>query len=227
MIAFVVAVADEARFRSVGGPSIDRAREADSVVMELRSAGGLQTRLNAALDELAPMPDLEAAVIVHEDVELCSPDAAARIRQAFADPAVAIAGAFGARGVRSLAWWEGRGVGAVRSLDGRLEGDFESGPVDAVDGLLLALSPWAVRNLRFAEDMDPDFHGYDIELCFQARYHGRSVVSIPLDVEHHHRPLFHDVERWVRNELRFQRRWFDHRLISLRRHRALHAPARE
>ena len=48
------------------------------------------------------------------------------------------------------------------------------GEVDSVYGLLLALSPWAVRNLRFDESLGPRY-GHDFDLCAQARAAGRKV----------------------------------------------------
>ena len=230
MIAFLVAVADQSRFDAIAAPGIERVREGDSVVVTVRpdAGSGPQRVLNAALAELAGEPDLEAVVILHEDVDLVDLDTASIVRDAFTDPDVAIAGAIGAQGVSGLAWWAGIPIGGTATghvPDGRIAGVIRQGTVDAVDGLVLCLSPWAVRTLRFDETLAPDFHGYDIDLCFQARYHGRRVEVIPLAVHHDHRPLFTDTERWVRNELRFQRQWIDHRPISERRHQALAPPA--
>ena len=230
MIVFLVAVADQSRFDAIAAPGIERVREGDSLVMTVRpQAGhGPQRALNVALAELADQPDLEAVVILHEDVELVDPDTAGLVRGALADPDVAIVGAIGAQGVPGLAWWAGIPIGATETEhvpDGRIAGVIHQGPVDAVDGLVLCLSPWAVRTLRFDEALADDFHGYDIDLCFQARYHGRRVEVAPLAVRHVHRPLFTDTERWVRNELRFQHQWMDHRPISERRHQALASPA--
>ncbi|MEA2218250.1 MAG: hypothetical protein QOJ35_876 [Solirubrobacteraceae bacterium] len=225
MIAFVVAVADQARFEAVAAPALERVRESDSVVMTLAGDGPLQPALNAALDELADMPDLEAAVIVHDDVALLDVDTAAIVRRAFADPEVALAGVIGTQGVAGLAWWEaatavGR-AGSPHVPGGAIVGAAPAGVVDALDGIVLCLAPWAVRTLRFDEDLAADFHGYDVDLCFQARHHGRRVEVVELAAHHEHRPLFGDGDAWVRNELRFQRRWMEGRIVTERRHRAL------
>lgn len=230
MIAFLVAVADQSRFDAIAAPGIERVREGDSLVVTVRPDAGCgpQRALNAALDELADQPDLEAVVVLHEDVDLLDVDTAAVVRDTFADPEVAIAGPVGAQGVPGLAWWAGVPIGGVETEhvpEGRIAGMVPRGTVDALDGLVLCLSPWAVRTLRFDEALAADFHGYDIDLCFQARHHGRRVEVIALTVRHDHRPLFTDTERWVRNELRFQRQWMDHRPISERRHQALAPPA--
>ena len=65
--------------------------------------------------------------------------------------------------------------------------------VDAVDGLLLVLSPWAVRNLRFDADRFDHFHGYDVDFCFQARAAGRRVVVDDIELLHHTNGGYNDV----------------------------------
>jgi hypothetical protein len=232
MIAFLVAVADDARFAAIAAPALAAVREADSPLVVVRPDGPPQPALNAALDELAGAPDLEGVVIVHEDVRLLEPATAAAVRRTFADPDIAVAGVVGAGNVRGLAWWEGTGIGRVITPHHparEVRGVALAGDVDAVDGVVLCLSPWTVRTLRFDETLAADFHGYDIDLCFQARHHGRRVVVVDLPVEHVHQPLFRDTDAWARNELRFQQQWIDHRMITERRHQLLArgGPARQ
>jgi hypothetical protein len=222
VIAFLVAVADRARFAAIAAPSIERVREADSPVVAVDGEGAPALALNGALDDLATIPDLEAVVVLHEDVRLLDVDTATIVRRAFADPEVALAGPIGGQGVTSLAWWEAAGIGHVETPHcpgGEMHGDAPAGTVDALDGIVLCMSPWAVRALRFDPALAADFHGYDIDLCFQARHHGRRVEVVELRARHEHRPLFDGGESWVRNELRFQRQWFEHRPITPRRHR--------
>lgn len=224
VIAFLVPVADRARFEAIARPALERVSEPDSVVLTLSGGDRHQPALNAALDELAVLPDLEGAVILHEDVRLLDLDTTAIVRSALADPDVAVAGPIGTVGVAGLATWEGRAVGSVGSPwvpGGEILGAAATGEVDALDGLTLCLSPWAVRTLRLDADLAADFHGYDVDLCFQARHHGRRVEAIELATHHEHRPLFTDTERWVRNELRFQLRWIEPRLVTTRRHLAM------
>ena len=224
MIAFVVAVADQDRYETIAAPAIERVREPDSVVLAVAGEAAPQLALNRALDELAGVPDLEAAVIVHEDVELLDLDTGPIVRRAFADPAVALVGVVGGRGVTGLAWWAATAIGHAETphvRGGAVGGVAARGEVDALDGIVLCLSPWAVRTLRFDAALAADFHGYDIDLCFQARHHGRRVEVVELRARHVHRPLLAAPDRWSRNELRFQRRWFDHRMISALRHQAL------
>ena len=53
--------------------------------------------------------------------------------------------------------------------------------VDTVDGCLLILSPWAVRNLRFDESLRFG-HGHDLDFCLQARAAGRTITTIDTSV---------------------------------------------
>ena len=164
------------------------------------------------LEEAGARPDLEALVLLHQDVELRDGDLAETLRTCMRDPLVAVVGAVGCNGVHSLDWWRGRGVGGVLApeLAGpeRLRGSPPRGePVDTVDGLLLALSPWAVRTLRFDERFARDFHGYDVDLCFQARERGRRVVVADIDVAHHAGLDFFDRRSWVPAYMLWHRKW--------------------
>ena len=50
----------------------------------------------------------------------------------------------------------------------------QTGEVETLDGFVLALSPWAVRSIRFDESLGR-FHGYDLDYCLQVREAGRKV----------------------------------------------------
>ena len=110
-----------------------------------------------------------------------------KLREGSRDPDVGVVGCAGAVGVRSMAWWEGSITWA--SFNHRYEefGGGESprtrggegaaalramGEVDTVDGFLLALSPWMVRNVRFDESLGQLLHGYDFDFCLQVRAAG-------------------------------------------------------
>jgi GT2 family glycosyltransferase len=75
-----------------------------------------------------------------------------------------------------------------------------------VDGFLLVLSPWAVRELRFDDELSA-FHGYDADLCFQARARGKRVVVDDLEVVHHSYGGIGDREAWISADLAFRRKW--------------------
>lgn len=172
---------------------------------------------NLLLDRAAALHDLEALVIVHQDAEIMDPDLCARLRAVFADHERAIAGCIGARGdVRGLAWWDGREtVGSLRYRQRDPERIVELGErpaaapveVDTLYGVMLALSPWAVQNLRCDESIGR-LHGYDFDLCRQARAAGRQVVVADLNVTHHHPfELVSDTEVWVAAHMHAAEAW--------------------
>jgi len=212
MIAFATAIASEERYRRWALPGIRRAAEPDSLVVERREAATLQENYNAILDELAGREDLEALVLLHEDTEIADDAFAAGVRGALADPEVAVVGVVGANEVDSLAWWEGAVEGRVRVPllePGGLFIDESRGrhEVEALDGLLLVLSPWAVRELRFDESFGSSMDGYDVDLCFQARAAGRRVLVEDLDVIHQTTGGFGDRQEWIRADVAFRRKW--------------------
>ena len=212
MIAFGTAKASEATYRARALPGIRRVAEADSLILAPHEHGSLQAAYNRILDEAGAHRELEALVLLHEDVEIVDPEFMSKLRRRLAEPDIAVVGVVGARGVRSLAWWEGDCYGGVAAPSllrtGRI--DFPGGTpqdVDVVDGLLMALSPWAVRELRFDEGFAEDFHGYDVDLCFQARARGRRVVVDELSVIHHARWAPRYGEPWVRAAVALKRKW--------------------
>ena len=156
------------------------------------------------------------------------PDFAAKVREALRDPDVAIIGCAGAIGVRSIAWWEGAVTWA--SFTHRYKefggGQFDSysyvpettpsfaetGEVDSIDGFVIVLSAWAVRNLRFDESLGR-LHGYDFDICCQAREAGKKVVTIDSQMVHHHSlDLIADADSWIEAYIRLADKWND-RLI--------------
>jgi hypothetical protein len=71
----------------------------------------------------------------------------------------------------------------------------------------MALSPWAVRELRFDESLGAR-HGYDIDLCLQARAAGKKVVTADLKVVHHHSlELIADPDRWIESHIAVAEKW--------------------
>ena len=85
--------------------------------------------------------------------------------------------------------------------------DAHIGEVDTVDGFLLVLSPWAVRNVRFDESLVLG-HGFDLDYCLQVRAAGRKVVTADLRVVHHHSlELVSDLDLWVEAHMRVAEKW--------------------
>jgi hypothetical protein len=143
------------------------------------------------------------------------------VRRAFSDPDVAVVGAVGAAGVGHMGWWEGRLRGNAAVLQygeqggGRLRWEPEDQPgsagefgeVETVYGVLLALSPWAVQQIRLDESVGM-LHGYDFDICRQARAAGRKVLSADIPLAHHHSlDLVAQIEIWVAAHMRAAELW--------------------
>ncbi len=202
---------------------IDLAAEPDSLLFPHAAAGSLARSYNLILDEASSLDDLEALVLVHQDAEIVDPELCAKLRATLEDPAVAVVGCVGATGARSIAWWEGsvRGAGAVCRYGelgggdlpmvswsgGGQSGEDSTGEVDTVYGVLLALSPWAVRNVRFDEGLSL-LYGYDFDFCAQVREAGRKVVVAELGVAHHHSlTLVTEPESWMETHAAVAEKW--------------------
>jgi hypothetical protein len=129
----------------------------------------------------------------------------------------------GAIGVRSIAWWEGS-VAQASFLHRYQEhggGDLpafswwwdeappyaRTGEVDTLDGFLLVLSPWVVRNIRFDESLG-QLHGYDFDFCLQVRAAGRKVVTADFRAVHSHElQPFSDPKHWVQAHMAIAEKW--------------------
>ncbi len=223
MIGFGCAITSRAKYETFAAPGIALASEPDSIVVARESGGTLSHAYNAILDELATVEGLEGLVLLHQDLEITNPSFCDQLRRYLAEPEVAIVGAAGAENVRGLTWWEPgpvvgdyewayrRNGGGAVTMDNWTNYIHAEGPhpVDAVDGMLLALSPWAVANLRFDESLDPSAHGYDIDICLQAREADRRViVGGGLGVTHHHElEVLTDSDEWVQTHVRVAEKW--------------------
>jgi hypothetical protein len=223
VIVFASSITDPAIYRDCAERGIRRAAEPDSEVLAQAAAGSLFRSYNLILDMVAGRQDLEALVLLHQDAEIADPDFCAKLRRAVADPQVGVVGCVGAIGVRSIAWWEGSvtwasfvhrygelGGGELPAFawngDG-LPAYARTGEVETVDGFVLGLSPWTVRNIRFDESLG-QLHGYDFDFCLQLRSAGRKVVTEDFKVIHHHSlQLVSDPETWIEAHMRVAEKW--------------------
>ena len=140
MIAFAACVGDAGKFRRCALPGLRLAAEPDSLVIEATTDTSIFEAYNEVLDAVSGREDLEALVLLHEDVEISDRAFCAKLRAALSPPDVGVVGAIGARGVTSLRWWEGEGRGRVLETRGLIDFGGGAHDVDAVDGLLLCLS---------------------------------------------------------------------------------------
>jgi Glycosyltransferase like family len=202
---------------------IKLAAEPDSEVLAHAAAGSIFRSYNLLMDKAAEIDGLEALVLVHQDAEIADADFCKKLRNALSDPDVGVVGCVGAIGVRSIAWWEGSVTWAsfihrYGELGGgdlpafawngtELPAYARTGEVDTVDGFVLAMSPWTVRNVRFDESLG-QLHGYDFDFCLQVRAAGRKVVTEDFKVIHNHSlDLVSDPETWVEAHMRVAEKW--------------------
>jgi hypothetical protein len=219
MIAFGCIISEPEAYRRYAEPGIALARESDSRVYPFATVGTIGRSYNLLLESAAACEDLEGLVIVHPHAQLDDRDLTAKVRAAFADPEVAVLGVVGAREVRSIGWWEGSvSAGPVVQRHAEFGGgelpafawtDPRPAPaeVDVVDGFVLVLSPWAVRNVPFDEGLMLG-HGFDVDYCLQVRAAGRRVVTLDARViEHRELDLIEDPELWIEAHIAMSRKW--------------------
>ena len=222
MIVFGCSITDPDVYNAAAGPGLELAKEADSVVYANAAAGSIFRSYNLLMELAAKHDDLEALVLVHQDAEIADPGFCGKVREALRDPDVGVVGCVGAIGVRSIAWWEGSvtwasfvhkygelGGGELPSFTwGQNTTPYaRTGEVDTVDGFVLCLSPWVVRNLRFDESLGA-LHGYDFDFCLTVREAGKKVVTADLQVIHHHSlDLISNPDTWVEAHMRVAEKW--------------------
>jgi Glycosyltransferase like family len=223
MIAFGSAITKPEVYRRCAEPGIRRVAESDSEIYAMDAIGSIFRSYNALLDHFTGRDGLEALVLVHQDAEIVEPDFCEIVRGPLQDPDTGLIGCVGAVGVRSIAWWEASVTCAsfINRYEEHGGGDLESfswawteapayariGQVETLDGFVLVLSPWVVRNIRFDETLGT-FHGYDLDFCLQVREAGRKVVTADFRAIHH-RPLemVPDPDEWIDAHVRVARKW--------------------
>jgi hypothetical protein len=170
-----------------------------------------QTQLTVAYNTILDSyqgRDLDAVILLHDDLEIVDPDAEAKFLDALADPDVAMVGVCGGKGCKSLAWWESETVGRQMTDSGMLDFGPRTGDVAFIEGSIMVFSPWAIENLRF-DTRYPGFLGYD-DVCLTALEDGKRVVVADVDTHHHSTIGFKSpeiAEAWDVAEGIFQAKW--------------------
>ncbi|MEA2402953.1 MAG: hypothetical protein QOK00_3356, partial [Thermoleophilaceae bacterium] len=188
MIAFGSSMTSPEAYERFAKPGIMRVAEPDSEVYPYQAAGSIFRSYNLMLEQAGAHEDLEALVLVHQDAEIVDAEFCAKVREALSDPEVGLVGCVGAVDAGSIAWWEGSVSGgsavyrygdvgggdmpAVAWGGNGASRDVSTGEVETLDGFIMVLSPWAVRNLRFDESLG-QLYGHDFDFCRQVRAAGR------------------------------------------------------
>ncbi len=226
MIGLACAITSEETYDRCAAPGFKLAAEPDTKIIPRLAVGSIFRSYNMLLDWAKEHLDLEALVILHQDAEIVDPEFIPKVRKALEDPEVALVGCAGAIDVRSIAWWEGAvtwasfthvfddfGGGEIPGLSwapDKIPDYAEPGEVQTIDGFVIAFSPWAIENLRFDESIGGVLHGYDFDICMQARAAGKKVVTAPMMVRHHHSlNLLKEPEGWIAAHMKVTEKWQD------------------
>ena len=187
MIAYAACIGDREKYATICRPGLLRVTSDEDLIIEATHPRSIFVAYNEVLDAVRERDDLEALVLLHEDTEILSPELPGIVRSRLAEPDVAILGAVGARGITGLSWWNApERFGGIVESRGLLHFSDGAAEVDTVDGLFMALSPWAVRTLRFDEASYVGFDAYDADICAQARAAGKRVLAQELPIVHRH-----------------------------------------
>jgi Glycosyltransferase like family len=219
VIAFGSAISGAEAYRRYAEPGVHLASEPDSEIYAFAAVEPIGRTYNLILDAAAGREDLEALVLVHPHTEMVDPEFCAKVRQALAESDVGVVGCTGATEVKSIAWWEGRITSAPVIQRYEEHGGGQLAPaswahrepppaeVQALDGQLLVLSPWVVRNVRFDESLLLG-HGFDLDFSLQVRAVPRRLMVADLRVVHHRSlELISDLDVWVEAHIRVAEKW--------------------
>lgn len=164
------------KYLSYVEPRIPRNRP----VLTASNQTSISVAYNAILDGFK-VYDLDAVILVHDDLELVDPATEEKVLNALRYSAdTALVGVAG--GGRSLNWWDVQPVGHQLIDSGLLDFGIRQGFVSMIEGSFMAFSPWAIQELRFDERYE--FHGYD-DICLEAQRAGKQVYVADIDTYHH------------------------------------------
>lgn len=149
VIGFGCVTANDEEFKGGAAQAIESVAEADSLLLRRHDPESVGAPCNDMLDRASERTDLEAFVLMAEDVSFERPGFAARLRELLStDPDIALA------------------LATERLADVRLLG-----------GGLLVFTPTAAAELRFDATLDVPFGCAVADICRQARARGRRVVA--------------------------------------------------
>lgn len=210
MIGFGVCVGPTDLFEQVSGPSIRRFNAEGAPVLTVTGQSSMFRAYNALLDQ-AQSAGCSGLLMIHDDVELRA-DPRPALEPLLEDDSVGVVGALGGMRPTSLAWWSQREGRKGRLEDWGKVHDYSSGvfDVDVVDDVIMCVSPWTIKNIRFPESRYGGFEGLGVILSSIIRRQSRRVLVADFDAMHHNTGKgFNGIVDWRRNELRWHREFFE------------------
>jgi hypothetical protein len=182
-LVFGVCVGPSGKFESVAAAGI-REVAPGAPILTRTDQRSIHAAYNSMIDEAIEVRAL-GLVLVHDDVRIRDAAFCQKIEPLLVDPTIGVVGVIGADNVQSIEWWWYDNHGFVEERTRII--DFGRGrfDVDVVDGVVLGLSEAALGRLRFDVESYPGFHGYDVEICSQARERGLRVVVADIEETFH------------------------------------------
>ncbi|MEU7146063.1 glycosyltransferase [Nocardia sp. NPDC046473] len=211
VIGYGVCVGPTDLFDRICRPGIERVSAPDSKLFTVRGQKSMFAAYNALFDQAAADDNCTGLVLLHDDVELSKNpvDVAGPV---FEDDSVGVLGTLGGSNTISLAWWNEKSDRRGRITDYNKAHDHGNGryEVHAVDDVILCVSRWVIENIRFPAGRYVGFEGLGVILATTVRAAGKRVIVEDLqDVMHHNAGRgFNGLGDWRRNELRWQREFF-------------------
>ncbi len=200
MIVFGTAISDREVYERIALPSIRRVREPDSPVLVREGYDSIQRPYNEMMDEAAGHPELEALILLHQDLELTDGSLLSRVRPLLKDPRTGLIGLLGACKVRLHCWTATENLFGTSVAPGvEIRHSVGSHEVQGVDGAMLVMAPWVVRSIRFGEALAERFHGYDVDFSLRVRAAGGRVICNDVPYIHHMSRLWEDDREAIRD----------------------------
>jgi hypothetical protein len=152
--------------------------------------------------------DVEAVVLLHDDLEILDPGAEEVFLSALAEGGVGLVGVAGGSDRAGLAWWNVEPIGHQRTDAMNIDFGQRTGDVALLEGSILVFSPHAARMFRFDTHLT-GFHGYD-EISRQVTNAGLRAVVVDVDTHHHNSMGFKTEEshqEWLRGDRYYREKW--------------------
>lgn len=209
MLVFGCCVGPSGKFITVAEPALSSVMEPGDILIREQGSDGICAAYNRILEQARAIDDCEGVVLVHDDTEL-GELAREQLVTALREPHVGIVGVVGGRGLFGPQWVDARHrAGYADDFYGWRRYGPAPADVDAVDGLLLALSPLAFRVIDFDSTGFPAFHGYDTDYCLRTRRAGHRVRVVHVDYVHRDKGGVGDTGAFDRSAQLLASRWPD------------------
>lgn len=183
-LAYGVCAGPSKNFQTLAAPSIRRV-DPGAPILVRRGRSSIFRAYNSILDQAIEL-DVDGLVLIHDDMVIRDRQVVEKLAVLFENPSIGIVGVIGgAGGIKRMGWSEGTELHGRAEQPGRTT-NFGTGTfdVDVVDGIFLALSRKAMRTVRFDTQHFSGFHGYDADICMQAKTKGFRVMVSDIDTYH-------------------------------------------